>query len=146
IISDDDLAKQKDRIMAEKDEYQIKVNELNQQITFINSNSTPDDYIQAVASKVQEIKNTTDFEFKKRFIKAWVKYIHIDYLDEIKEHVIEITLKYPLFFDKSDTKTILSSGVDIDDLFSPEGEDNSLYIANTSLPRVQQFPNAGECY
>jgi site-specific DNA recombinase len=114
-ISDKDLEQQLKDLDNEIYEFQNLISSNLQRIKLSENQEGTFEWIIKAEEKAKQIRNTKDLEKKKEIVNTFIDKIYVDYLEEEKEHVIEMKLKYKLFDGDKHTIDLLLDGTEITD-------------------------------
>jgi len=116
IITDDELKKYLIEIEIEKKSINDKINANEEKIKLIDEEESIYKWILILKDKIKELYYLKDDIKKQRIIRTFINKITVDYIEETKNHVIEIEMKYPIYDNKNTTKIYLSDGTDLDEI------------------------------
>jgi DNA invertase Pin-like site-specific DNA recombinase len=113
MITDKDFNKHLIEIEDSKQEIIRLIKQNEDKILLSQKEETTNMWIIKVSENMKRLYYLKDENKKQEIIRSFIQKITIDFLEDIKQHVIEIELKYPLFTDNKIQHNFLLDGTDL---------------------------------
>jgi site-specific DNA recombinase len=115
-ISDEDLEKNLNNISKEKTEFESKIKLCADKLSYQDKEQSAYSWLLHLENKSKELFFLKDEILKQKILRTFVDKIMIEFLEREKQHVIELSLKIPLYNDGTNSHLFLLNGSDVSNL------------------------------
>lgn len=116
LIDDKELKKQLKEIEEIKQKLFNDIQIKEDEIKLMQNEESTNDWIIKLEDKAKELYTLKDEKKKQEIIRVFINKITIDYLEDTKQHVIQLELKYPIYADKKLAHEFFLDGTDLTDI------------------------------
>lgn len=115
IISEEELEKQKGRIGAHIEKQEEALQKKRSELALFSAQNSVYSWMLKVEDEMKNLRNNATDVQKREIVERFINRVLVEYIDEHKEHVVQIELKYPLFENKENSQTLTLGGTILSD-------------------------------